>query len=153
MPFQNGVIILAVFIILVLTIWAGRLQYLLYQQKKRQALVQLQQDNLAREERERVNKSIQILARAVQGEELTLTEASIRISVLLDTLDVSDNVRTEFSAFYQLRERTSHIPILAAWKNLDRKQQKEFEIERLRYETTFGDFVIDAAKRIESRNF
>src|SRR5690606_2972207 len=103
--------------------------------------------------RARINKSIQILAMATQKEELTLTEASIRISVLLDSLDVSDGVRTEFSACYQLRERTAHIPILTAWKSLDRKQQKEFDIERLRYEATFGDFVMDAAKRIESRDF
>src|SRR5690606_22665190 len=117
------------------------------------ALALAQQEEVARQQRERINKSIQILAKAMQAEELTLTEASIRISVLLDSLDVSDGVRSEFSAFYQLRERTAHIPILTAWKDLNRHQQKEFDLERLRYETTFNDFVMDAARRIESREF
>ena len=45
------------------------------------------------EQRANINRSIQILAQASHTEDLTLTEASIRISVLLDSLGVADDVR------------------------------------------------------------
>jgi len=150
-------IILGASIILVLAVIAGRLVFRVYQQKKERA-VKLQALEAANrkaqvEHRQWLNKSIQILAQAVDNNELTLTEASIRISGLLDALAVSTEVKTEFSAFYQLREKTSHIPYLDAWKNLSNAEQKKFDIERLHHETTFNDFVLDASKRIKGRDF
>ncbi len=144
-------------IILVLSGIAGRLVYKVYRQKqehaaKLQSLEEANQ-NAQREQREWLNKSIQILAHAVQKDELTLTEASIRISGLLDSLDVHSDIKTEFSAFYQLREKTSHIPYLDAWQKLSSAEQNKFDMDRLRHETTFNDFVMDAAKRIQGRNF
>lgn len=144
---------LGVLIIALLSGIAVWLHYRVYQQQKARQQIQAEQDSKAREQRERINTSIQILAQAVLSDELTLTEASIRISVLLDSLDINDEVRNEFSAFYQLRQRTAHIPILGAWKSLDRQQQKQFDLERWRYEMDFTDFVMDAAQRIRSRRF
>lgn len=157
MSILSIVIILGALIILVLAGIAGRLVYKVYLQKKDRA-IKLQALEAANqkaqiERREWVNKSIQILAQAVHKDELTLTEASIRISGLLDSLDVQADIKTEFSAFYQLREKTNHIPYLEAWQNLSNAEQKKFDLERLRYETTFNDFVMDAAKRIQGREF
>lgn len=144
-------------IILILATIAGRLVYKVYLQKKiRTVKLQALEDANQKaqiERREWLNKSIQILAQAVHKDELTLTEASIRISGLLDSLDVHPDIKTEFSAFYQLREKTNHIPYLEAWHNLSNAEQKKFDLERLRHETTFNDFVVDAAKRIQGRNF
>lgn len=151
------VILLGALIILVLAVIAGRLVYKVYLQKKDHALKlqaqELENQKAQIEQREWINKSIQILAQAVHKDELTLTEASIRISGLLDSLDVQANIKTEFSAFYQLREKTSHIPYLEAWQNLSNAEQKKFDLERLRHEATFNDFVMDAAKRIQGREF
>lgn len=153
MSLTTWLLIAALTVIAILAVVAARLHYRLYRLRQKQALEQTEQAEREREQRERVNTSIRILAQALQREELTLTEASIRISMLLDSLGVGDEVRTEFSAFYQLRERTAHIPILAAWQDLDRKQQQKFERERLHHETTYGDFVLDAANRIQTRSF
>ncbi|WP_331352632.1 DUF2489 domain-containing protein [Cellvibrio sp. UBA7671] len=157
MSLLSILIILGALIILVLTAIAGRLVYKVYLQKKDRA-VKLQALEAANqkaqvERREWVNKSIQILAQAVHKDELTLTEASIRISGLLDSLDVNADIKIEFSAFYQLREKTSHIPYLESWQNLSDSEQKKFDLERLRHEATFNDFVMDAAKRIQGRDF
>jgi hypothetical protein len=157
MSLLSVLIILGAFIILVLAVIAGRLVYKVYLQKKDRA-VKLQALEAANqkaqiERRQWLNKSIQILAQAVYKDELTLTEASIRISGLLDSLDVHADIKTEFSAFYQLREKTSHIPYLEAWQNLSNAEQKKFDLERLRYEATFNDFVMDAAKRVQGRDF
>ncbi|WP_062067763.1 DUF2489 domain-containing protein [Cellvibrio sp. OA-2007] len=149
--------LLGAVIILVLSIIAGRLVYKVYRQKKEQeAKLQAQEEanqKTLREQRERMNKSIQILAQAVHKDELTLTETSIRISGLLDALDVHADIKAEFSAFYQLREKTSHIPYLEAWQQLSNAEQNKFDIDRLRHEATFNDFVMDAAKRIQGRDF
>lgn len=144
-------------IILVLSFIASRLVYKVNRQKKERdaKLEALEQANqkAQREQRAWLNKSIQILAQALHKDELTLTEASIRIAGLLEALDVSGLVKEEFSAFYQLREKTSHIPYLQAWQELSRAEQNKFDIERLHHESTFNDFVMDAAKRIQGREF
>lgn len=157
MSLLSVLIILGALIILVLAVIAGRLVYKVYLQKKDhvrklQALDAANQKAQI-EQRQWLNKSIQILAQAVYKDELTLTEASIRISGLLDSLDVHTDIKAEFSAFYQLREKTSHIPYLDAWQNLSNAEQKKFDLERLRQEATFNDFVMDAAKRIQGRDF
>ena len=150
-------IVIGAAIIVVLSVIAGRLVYKLYQQKKAHAAkmqaIEEANQKAQREQREWLNKSIQILALAVHQDELTLTEASIRISGLLDSLDVHADIKAEFSAFYQLREKTSHIPYLEAWQKLSSAEQNKYDVDRLRHEATFNDFVIDAAKRIQGRTF
>src|SRR5690606_27983385 len=146
-------LIVAVAIVLVLSVIAGRLLFLLHKQQQRQREAQRLHLEKMQGQREQVNQSIQILLCELDVNELTLTQASIRIASLLDSLQVSDEVRVELSAFYQLRERTAHIPILSAWTALDRRQQKAFAQERLKKEATYGDFVRDAARRIIHRHF
>ncbi|MCE3251371.1 MAG: hypothetical protein K0Q67_381 [Cellvibrio sp.] len=157
MGLLSSLVVLGSLIILVLAVIAGRLVYKVYVQQKGRA-VKLQALEAANqkariEQRRWLNKSIQILAQAVYSDELTLTEASIRISGLLDALDVPTAIKAEFSAFYQLREKTSHIPYLEAWQKLSNAEQKKFDLERLQQEATFNDFVMDAAKRIKGRDF
>lgn len=149
--------IIAVTIVLVLAAIAARLVYKVYRlnqlRSRQMAELQAAEITAVNERRERINKSIQILAQALYQDELTLTEACIRISHLLDQLEVGEPVKTEFSAFYQLRQRTEHIPILADWKKLSAKEQRVFDKERLQQEAAYYDFVMDAAKRILGRQF
>jgi nitric oxide reductase activation protein len=149
--------IVACVIVVVLAGVAGSLLVRLYRLRSAQAKKLTEQalasDLAVRERRLFLNRSIQILAQALAQNELSSTEASMRIAMLLDSLDVTAAVRTEFSAFYQLREVTVHIPILEAWASLSVKQQRQYDIERLQQEATYGDFVADAAKRIQGREF
>ena len=110
-------------------------------------------ETAANEQRDRVNTSIQIIAKTLLDEGVGLTEASIRIRVLLDSLQVTDTVREEFVAFYTIADKTSHIPILEDWKKLSRKEKFAFEKEMARVEAEYRDFALDAAKRILGRNF
>jgi len=144
---------LAVLIVLALALVAGVLQYRVYQQNKARAARLDQQASEQRAQRERVNKSIQVIAQAVHSDDLTMTEASIRIRVLLDSLGVADSVREEFSAFYELAEATEHIPILDDWKALPTKKKMAFDRERITQEQFFEKRVLDAAKRIRGRAF
>ena len=146
-------LVLALIIIAVLTGIAGVLLYKVKQKNIHQRAQLAEKEAAIKVQRDKVNNSIQILAQAVGRDELTLTEASIRISFLLDSLGVSEGVREEFSAFYQLMEQTRHIPILENWKNLSHKEQKDFDLQRLKSEESFRDFVQDAAVRIQGREF
>lgn len=153
MTLNTLLLLVGSFVILTLAGVAIYLHWQLHQRRKAQAAQVAELAQIASEKREKVNNSIQIIAQATLGDELTLTEASIRIAFLMDSLDVSEGVREEFSAFYQLREATSHIPYLDAWKQLSRKEQARFDLQRMQYEATYGDFVLDAAKRIRGRAF
>ncbi|WP_341939292.1 DUF2489 domain-containing protein [Marinimicrobium sp. C2-29] len=153
MTLTNLLIILAVIIVMALAVVAAVLQYKVYLQKQaRQAVAQQQQAD-SDAQRERLNKSIQILAQSVGSDDLSLTEASIRISVLLDSMSVEDSVREEFAAFYQLAEATSHIPILDAWKELPKKKKLEYNRDRSTQEQFYEKAVVEAAQRIRGRRF
>lgn len=140
-------------VILVLIVVAGVLQYKVHQLNRARKAQQQEREAANQAQRERINKSIQVIAQAVGADDITLTEASIRISVLLDSLGVEDPVREEFSAFYELKSATDHIPILQAWKELSTKQKFKYDRERTTQEQFHEKAVVDAAKRIRGRQF
>lgn len=144
-------------IILILSAIAARLLYKVHQLNKTRQEKLIAQEKANQESqrvhREWLNKSIQLLARGLDNNELSLTEASIRIAGLLDLLGADEEIKTEFSAFYQLKEKTQHIPYLDAWKNLSSAEQNKFDLERIQHEAAYQDFVLDAAKRILNRDF
>ena len=140
-------------IIAVLTVVAGYYLWLLHRQNQRIKQFEQEQQQLVEAKRLQVNKSIQRLAEGACDSQLSLTEAAIRISVLLDSLSVAEEVRQEFTAFYLLAEKTAHIPILDEWKKLSTKEKLKFDEQRQALEKEFGDFVVDAAKRIVGKTF
>lgn len=157
MTLIHFLIIMGCIIILVLSVIAIHLVYKVYRlnQSRIEKLNAQEKANLEsqRTHRQWLNQSIQLLARGLDNNELSLTEASIRISGLLDALGADDQIKVEFSAFYQLKEKTQHIPYLQAWQNLTAAEQNKFDLERIQYEAMYQDFVLDAAKRIIGRHF
>lgn len=101
-----------------------------------------------KERRDRNRESIVILARALIDDQVTLTEASIRINALLPSLSLNDASQEKLIVFRQLAEATAHIPILERWKALSRKDKQAFDKERVAIEATYYDFVHSAAKHI-----
>lgn len=149
-----GIILaLGILIITVLTAVAGYYLWQLYRlrQTQKAQLEKVKAESAA--QRLRINTSIQVIAGAVGREDLTLTEASIRISVLLDSLSVEDDVREEYFAFYQLRDATAHIPILEQWNKLPLAERRKLEKDRLKHEQTYSAFVLAAAERIRGKTF
>ncbi|MFA0812940.1 DUF2489 domain-containing protein [Microbulbifer epialgicus] len=153
MVFPLWLLILAAAIIFVLAIVAGYYLRKLAVAQKKQAEQLAELEKAAEDQRKRVNDSIQIIARTLLDDGVGLTEASIRIRVLLDALQVGEEVKEEFVAFYTIAEKTSHIPILKDWKQLPRKKQFQFELEMAQVEADYKDFAMDAAKRIVGRSF
>lgn len=146
-------VLLGALIILVLAIIAYRLLCRVKALEDKQQAERQQQAQEVAKHRTYLKNSIRILSQGVVDDQLSLTEAAIRISVLLDNLPVSDDDKESYSAFYQLAEATSHIPILEAWKNLPAKEKFTFDQQRLAAEEKYGDFVVDAAKRLMNHQF
>lgn len=147
------ILVIAALVIVLLSAVATYYCLALHKAKKRQAQQLAELEVAANEQRERVNTSIQIIAKTLLDDGVGLTEASLRIRVLLDSLQVEEAVKEEFVAFYTVADKTSHIPILEDWKKLSRKEKFAFEKEMARVEADYRDFALDAAKRILGRNF
>ncbi|MGH1441652.1 MAG: DUF2489 domain-containing protein [Cellvibrionaceae bacterium] len=140
-------------ILIVLSFIAWRLQSRVSAMENTKAEQQQELEELKDNHQQYLNSSIQILAQGIVDDQLTLTEGAIRISVLLDNLKIDDQQREQYSAFFQLAEATSHIPILEGWKKLPKKEKANFDKERMATEEKFKDFVVDAAKRIKGQSF
>ena len=141
-------IVLAVLIVMVLGAYA------LHLHRKVQALdaerenTRLAFEQQLKDKAEETSKSIIILAKGLVADELSITEACLRISWLLTQITPEARESEACSVFYQVADATAHIPILDAWKALTRAQRKAFDLERLETEKAFGDFVLDAAKKL-----
>lgn len=144
---------IGVIIIASLSVMAFRLQKEVRQAEEKQREQQQAYEKQAQEKRDSMNRSIQILAQGVVEGQLSQTEAAIRIGALLEFLDVSDDVKEDYSAFFQLAEATAHIPILEKWKALPTKEKRRYDKEREALEEKYGDFVVDAAKRVMGVEF
>ncbi|WP_250460897.1 DUF2489 domain-containing protein [Microbulbifer litoralis] len=151
--FPTWLLVVAALIIFALAAVAGYYLRKLNLAQKKQAAQLAELEQAASDQRQRVNDSIQILARTLLDDGVGVTEASIRIRVLLDALQVEQGIKDEFVAFYTVADKTSHIPILQEWKKLPRKKQFQFEMEMAQVESEYKDFALDAAKRILGREF
>ncbi len=145
--------VLGLLIVAVLSVYAFSLQRKVW---ARDAEIKAQEAALEEEgkaQRLRINRSIQIIAKGALEDQLSLTETSIRIKVLLDSLGLELSVTQEYKAFYDLALACDHIPILEQWKALSDKDQRKLEKERIRHEQSHGEAVLEAAKRIQGETF
>ena len=120
----------------------ARVQSVLDEQEK--AMLVKQQEN---------HKSIVFLANALLQDQLSLTEAGMRINWLSKSIDMSENQRDMALVFEKIAAATQHIPILDEWKKLTRKQQFQLDKQRLSIEKEYSDFALDSAKKIVESNF
>ena len=147
----NWMIALAALVLVVLSTVAIYYHVRLYQQLKKQALAEKDLENILNERKARNINSIVVIARAVLDDQVSLTEASIRINALAPTLGLNDSVLEELRVFRQLSEATAHIPILDKWKALSKKEKASFTQERESIESKFADFIKHAAKKIVNK--
>ncbi|MBX2807062.1 MAG: DUF2489 domain-containing protein [Cellvibrionaceae bacterium] len=143
----------ALLIVSVLAVIAARLLWKVRQLQQRQAAQACERRRQRDAHRDYLNNSVQVLALGIIDDQLSLTEAAIRISVLLDNLQVDAEAKQRFSAFFQLAEATAHIPILDAWKKLPAQQRLRYEKQRMAAEEKYGDCIVHAAKRIRGQVF
>lgn len=146
-------LVLAVLIVIALAAYALYLHMQLRKQEQRREaqLEELKQE--ADKQRDRINKSIQVIAAAMGGDQMTLTEGAMRLSVLLQSLGLSEQELEPYSSLIKLAEATAHIPILEDWKKLSTKQKLAFDKQRAELEAQYEDLVLDSSKKLLNKNF
>ena len=93
-------------------------------------------------------ESIQVLARCVEQQQVSTTEAAIRITALARALPADEPAGEFYAAFANLANATAHIPILQAWQDLSNTQRKAFERERLELEKAHHTQIMAAANAL-----
>lgn len=142
-------------IVVVLAIYALSLCIQLFRLKRRVAEQAMQtaaqkdeQQKQSDKKRVEAQESINILLRCLLQDQLTLTEAAIRISGLAKVLKLSEVEQQFYIPFDDLAMATSHIPILADWGRLSSKEQQRFNIERETIESEYKLKILAAAKQL-----
>ena len=146
MPIYIQILMLAV--ILMLSVYAILLCKKLWQLKRKQTLDKNEKQQRVENKKIETQESIHILVSCLLQDQVSLTEAAIRVSGLAKALRLSDVEQQFYIAFDNLAMATSHIPILADWGKLSAKEQKRFNDERGIIEGEHKATVLEAAKRL-----
>lgn len=135
-------------IVAILAAVAGYYHVLLYRKNKKASVAEKALAYELDERHKRNKNSIVIIARAVIDDQVSLTEASIRIHTISQSMQVADSAREALSVFRQVAEATAHIPILEKWRELPKKQKAAYDLERAKVEDDFREFAVEAARKI-----
>lgn len=138
-------VVLSVVILLGLGGYALYLVLQVSKQQRDQAAKLAELEVFVQDQKDKRIQSIRILAQGVLDDQLTHTEAAVRITALLDVLGQGSVAREQHAALYKLTDETLHIPRLADWQALSKADQKRLEKDRLTSEAKYKDFVLASA--------
>lgn len=153
MPLKYALALLAagVGIIAVLAFVAARLLRQLQQQRRRQLNDAAQTAERRQHNKQFARDSIAILARTALSGQVGLTEASIRITALLDFIGSDDTERQRCDVLYRLTRETSHIPRLEDWRHLNPTERRDFEAQMADLEAHHSDAIAAALRSLSER--
>ncbi|CAI8156103.1 MAG: Uncharacterised protein [Cellvibrionales bacterium UBA7375] len=92
--------------------------------------------------------SIRVIAQALLQNDLTPTEAAMRIGFLAQHYSPTEDQAPSLQAFQSLAMETSHLPILDAWKALSSQDKQRLEKERLSIEESHSEAIELAANTL-----
>jgi hypothetical protein len=96
--------------------------------------------------------SIRVIAQALLQNDLSSTEAAMRIGFLAQQLTEDFKQDKSIKVFQDLAMEASHLPILDAWKALPKDEKNRLEKERLSIESQYAEQVQLAAKALATLN-
>lgn len=143
-------IALGVLIIVFLSVFIFKKQVALQnikleQEKKAQRLRAIQQEKY-----KYVVDSLKILSQALISGQVGVVEGAIRIKVLIDHHDPDLHKNQSYSVFAEIFAETEHIPFLKAWKELDKRSKRKYEIFMSEIEANRGEEVKAAAEKLNT---
>tara|TARA_R110001583_G_scaffold7720_8_gene37908 strand:+ start:6566 stop:7045 length:480 start_codon:yes stop_codon:yes gene_type:complete len=156
MDFQLILALLASIIIIVLAFYIGMLVKRINTQKvvianatkekELQVAIKKQQRN------ENICESIRFIARATAQKQCNVSEASIRLSVLLETLLIEPkiNIDNDYPAISTLFEKVKDFATHAERKEMDKKLLKQQDKQREVFENELEDAIIKEAQTLEN---
>jgi hypothetical protein len=93
-----------------------------------------------------------VIAQALLQNDLSPTEAAMRIGFLAQQLNDEFKQDQSIKVFETLAMEASHLPILDAWKALPKDKKLRLEKERLTIESKHGEQINIAAKALATVN-
>jgi len=145
-------ITLGLVIIFILSLVAAYYVIKLHRFNKAQKLKLLEQEKVIRENHARIGNSIWVIAKSLLDDQVSISEGAIRISVLIEGLDLSEDERSHYVSFQKMAQAISHIPILEEWKKLPSQQKKVYEKQMEEEEEKYRAFILDAAKTLAQKS-
>ncbi|WP_286263480.1 DUF2489 domain-containing protein [Thalassotalea atypica] len=121
-------------IIVALALYAGKLLMLVKQQTKQQQAAQAAHQAQMYANDVKIYDSVIIITRAMKEQQCDYSEGSWRISVLLDSLQTTNNLDQKFPAIFELYNSIKHLSILEDRKSLSKQQRMKQDVERLKLE-------------------
>lgn len=134
-------VLLAIVIIGVLAAIATKLLRQLKQQTLEQEQKQAAQQKALQQHDKKIISSVIIIVRAMKEQQCDIAEGCWRLSVLLDSLKLSQDLNVQFPAVFKFYEAIKHMPILAARKKLDKQTRMKLDLERMKLEAEMAEAI------------
>jgi len=128
-------------VVLGLSIYAGRLLWLLKKQRETQAQQQIAKQKALAGHDSKVLQSVLIIVKAMQEEQCDYSEGCWRLSVLLDSLKLSNQMENEFPAIFNLYNQIKHLSILDERKQMAKRDRMKQDVERMKVEAECYDEI------------
>jgi hypothetical protein len=77
----------------------------------------------------------------MKEEQCDIAEGCWRLSVLLDSLKLSQDLNLQFPAVFKLYEAIKHMPIMSARKKLDKQSRMKLDLERMKIEAELAEDI------------
>ncbi|MEH6550439.1 MAG: DUF2489 domain-containing protein [Pseudomonadales bacterium] len=139
---------LGLLILIALALYACKLKYQLTKQDHSQSEFL----RAAAEQQASTRHSLFIIASAAKDSQVGIVEASIRISTLLDAINPDARYEPDYQVIYDITERTSHIPRLEAWHNLDKSSKRKHEKDMRKLEQTLRAKALIAFAKVKNNS-
>lgn len=146
---QWTLVLVGLAVALLLVVFILRQMRILRQDKVRASRNKAFQD----ERRTSMVKSIQVLAMAIEQDQVEYSEACLRIKGLLDHLAPELLSQTPYRVFQEMHEQLEHMPTHKARQDTDVKFVEKMDRERHALEAQHSDTIRRAATAIRHHRF
>ncbi|WP_404417780.1 DUF2489 domain-containing protein [Marinospirillum sp.] len=150
MTAQSAAILLAVAIAFLIPL-AGYALHLHLEAKRQVAQAKENREKETRQARSNILENLEILARALEDEQMNPTEGCLRVRVLLDLLDEGGHVlREDLVIFDQVHQKAKHLATHQAREDLPKDEKEKQDQERRALEEQFEAQIKQGATALRS---
>ena len=115
---------------------------------KRHKRLLLEQQTTQKEQKNYLVDSLKVLAVTILDDQVELSEACIRIKVILDHLAPALHEKEAFKVFEKMYVSTQHMPTHEARKKVDKQFIDKLDTQRFELEQTHRDEIRSAAQAL-----
>jgi len=138
---------LAVIVILGLAFYAGILISKIKIHTKRNEQQQSEQQEKKQQRNDNICESIRVIALATTQKQCNVSEAAIRLTILLETLVIEQpiDVDKDYPAISALFQKVKEMPTHDKRKDVPAKELKKLDLKRLAFESELEEKIIAEA--------